>query len=403
MVRKSKTKKTEEKQKQEQKQQIKQNIIVNVPSVEKKRRRRKTTKKQQKKDLKIFDERFYQQLPPPSYFYNINVPPQQLINEPEKKIIKPSIPLETEPITVKKPILEDIGTTGTEGFDEILYLPSKRETLESLITPIPKPKPKPKIFETMSETMSEPISETMSEPMSELYFDDSETISTKDSYSEPRIFKNIFKEIENPFEKKPLIEPPIIEKPSLEPVYIEEEPSDIKKSSYKSIKTYGTKPIMDAVYIEEKKPIIEEKTIINKPSIEPIFFEEEKKPSITKDISYTTIQTPYKSIKTYGTKPQMDVVYIEEEKKPIIVNIEEQSIKIPKTRRKKIEMEETRLMETEDIKKSKPIFIRPKIIPELISEEIVPKNIEKKLLESIGEEPKRKRTPRIKTNISTFA
>jgi hypothetical protein len=38
------------------------------------------------------------------------------------------------------PILEDLGTIGTEGFTEILDVPTKRETLSELITPVSKPK-----------------------------------------------------------------------------------------------------------------------------------------------------------------------------------------------------------------------------------------------------------------------
>jgi hypothetical protein len=133
-----------EKQKQTQKQENIQQVVVKLDGERRKRRR---AKKRQTKML--FDERYYRQLPAPVIYQSTTTIPQlvpaygpppspsPLFNPPiPAPSIKPAVPED-------RPFLEDLGIIGTEGPVEIMDIPTRTETLEELLTPVPLASPPP--------------------------------------------------------------------------------------------------------------------------------------------------------------------------------------------------------------------------------------------------------------------
>lgn len=135
MPRKSKDEKKPKKQpKQKQKQSQQQTIVVNVGEIKPKRRRAKRAPRKPVAEMltREFPKTIYQSVP--VYIHEdqgryANIAP-----------IDTTTILRREPVKSRMPILEDLGTIGTEGFTEILDVPTKRETLSELITPVSKPK-----------------------------------------------------------------------------------------------------------------------------------------------------------------------------------------------------------------------------------------------------------------------
>jgi len=118
--------------KQKQKQSQQQNIIVNVGEIKPKRRRAKRAPRQPVVEIptREFPKTIYQSVP-------------VYIHEDQGRYgnlapIDTTTILRRESVKSKMPILEDLGTIGTEGFTEILDVPTKRETLSELITPVSK-------------------------------------------------------------------------------------------------------------------------------------------------------------------------------------------------------------------------------------------------------------------------
>jgi hypothetical protein len=123
-----------------QKQSQRQTIVVNVGEIKPKRRRAKRAPRKPVVEIptREFPKTIYQTVP--VYIHEdqgryANLAP-----------IDTTTILRREPVKSRMPILEDLGTIGTEGFTEILDVPTKRETLSELITPVSKPK-KPMIDE----------------------------------------------------------------------------------------------------------------------------------------------------------------------------------------------------------------------------------------------------------------
>jgi hypothetical protein len=113
-------------QKQKQRQSVKQTVIVKVGETPKRKRtyRKRVSRGGQPKG----EEQYIRPLPASNVIYqSTQYLPQILEQTPTPKI--------TEPEKKPKTLLEDVGV-GTEGFVKILELPSKRETIERLTTPV---------------------------------------------------------------------------------------------------------------------------------------------------------------------------------------------------------------------------------------------------------------------------
>jgi hypothetical protein len=114
---------------QKQKQSVSQNVVIQLAEkVEKKRKRRAKKKPSPTEGV---DSLYLQGRQPPNVVYQYsNIIPQEPFATP--------IPVR-QPMKIKEnmPVLEDVGTVGTEGAVEILDLPTKKETLAELETPVP--------------------------------------------------------------------------------------------------------------------------------------------------------------------------------------------------------------------------------------------------------------------------
>lgn len=123
------------KQKQTQKQE--QKISIRIGDLKPKRKRRRARRKPKEEEPYVptrpLPPVVYQTLPQVSYYGQPNKE-GALIATPER------VSSIVEPVKAKTTILEDIGMVGTEGPVKILEKPTKRETLEELITPIDIPK-----------------------------------------------------------------------------------------------------------------------------------------------------------------------------------------------------------------------------------------------------------------------
>lgn len=121
--------------KQQQKQQ--QNISIKIGELPTKKRRRRPRKGPsapgREAPMRQLPPVVYQTLPQLTYYGRPN----------ESGVITAEPPKPTsivEPVKSKTSILEDIGMIGTEGPVEIIDVPTKRETLKELITPIEGPR-----------------------------------------------------------------------------------------------------------------------------------------------------------------------------------------------------------------------------------------------------------------------
>lgn len=129
-----KVKKTD---KETQKQEQKQTLIVNVGDVKKtkpKPRKKRAPKNTRELDMyRIAPQTVYK--PSPLSFYSDIIIPEGKSETPARSITLPTEPVKTAPI------LEDTGIVGTEGRGvEIMDVPTKKETLAELITPVALPK-----------------------------------------------------------------------------------------------------------------------------------------------------------------------------------------------------------------------------------------------------------------------
>lgn len=114
--------------KQTQKQKQKQTVIVNIeqPKAKPRKKRVPRRKPEEVQMYREFPKVVY--IPPPLTIYGDRLPEDT----------RPSITKPTEP-PKKTPILEDIGSIGTEGPVQILDVPTKKEQLSELITPVALP------------------------------------------------------------------------------------------------------------------------------------------------------------------------------------------------------------------------------------------------------------------------
>jgi len=120
-----------QKQTSNQQRQL-QNISIRIGDISKKKRRRAPRKRKDAEPIvptRQLPPVVYQTLPQVSY-YGTPSKTGSIVAKPE---MLSSI---VEPVKTKTTILEDIGMVGTEGPVEILDKPTKRETLQTLITPI---------------------------------------------------------------------------------------------------------------------------------------------------------------------------------------------------------------------------------------------------------------------------
>jgi hypothetical protein len=115
------------KQSQKQKQTVSQKVIVNVQSPKKAKRKRRVARK---KEQPQGESSYFQATSPPIVAY------QHSYVVPQPPTINPLPRVQT--IAQMQPQLQDLGVVGTEGAVEILSLPSRREQLEELSTPVPK-------------------------------------------------------------------------------------------------------------------------------------------------------------------------------------------------------------------------------------------------------------------------
>jgi hypothetical protein len=180
------TKNKERKLKQKQKQSQSVRVVVNLAE-KRKRKRRSKPKKKPEEAAEIMNVK---PLPPQIIYPSAPV----VFSNLEAKPAPPMSLAQTVTEKVKTPVglLEDIGNVGTEGNVEILDLPTRKETLEELQTPVPATEPEPerplmirvpKKKLTLAETLKarlpatmtedlfvpppEPVVETMTEPVVE--------------------------------------------------------------------------------------------------------------------------------------------------------------------------------------------------------------------------------------------
>jgi len=140
-----KVRKQKQKQKQKQVQNVNQKVIVRIGDISKKksRRRRSTRKPKEQSDTSMM------QSLQPNVIYQSYKPEQTSSSQPSTQNL-PLSPAPTAtnmvPETVKQPTargaFQDVGV-GTEGLVTILNVPTKREQLEELVTPVSKPLPPP--------------------------------------------------------------------------------------------------------------------------------------------------------------------------------------------------------------------------------------------------------------------
>jgi len=119
------------KQTQKQKQKQKQTVIVNIeqPKAKPRKKRAPRRKPQEVEMYREFPRTVY---PTPQLtIYGDMMPPTQPSTQPStRSIIEPTQP------TNRMPILEDIGNVGTEGPVQIIDVPTKKEQLAELMTPV---------------------------------------------------------------------------------------------------------------------------------------------------------------------------------------------------------------------------------------------------------------------------
>lgn len=121
--------KVSEKQKQTQKQSVSQNVVIQLAEKVAKKKRRRAKKKTAPTDGA--DSLYLQGRQPPNVVY------QYTSSVPQEPYSTPLPVRQSMKIGQKTPFLEDVGTVGTEGAVEILDLPTKKETLSELETPVP--------------------------------------------------------------------------------------------------------------------------------------------------------------------------------------------------------------------------------------------------------------------------
>jgi hypothetical protein len=125
--------------KQTQKQEQRQNINIKIGELPTKKPRRRPRRKPSapgsEAPMRQLPPVVYQTLPQLTYYSM----PSQLSGGSITAPTKPATSI-VEPVKAKTTILEDVGMVGTEGPVEILDLPTKRETLEELITPVDLPR-----------------------------------------------------------------------------------------------------------------------------------------------------------------------------------------------------------------------------------------------------------------------
>jgi hypothetical protein len=118
-----------------QRQEQTQNISIKIGELPKKKPRRRPRKGPSAPGR----EAPLRQLPPVVYQ---TLPQLVSYNAPQTTITAPPKPATSivAPVKAKTTILEDVGMVGTEGPVEILDVPTKRETLKELITPVDIPR-----------------------------------------------------------------------------------------------------------------------------------------------------------------------------------------------------------------------------------------------------------------------
>jgi len=111
-----------------QKQNVKQTVIIKLDREGKriKVKRRRIKKYQEQPEMQ------FKQFPPPVVYQSSYQVPVPVFQQPEKP---KTIGEEPKPT----PFLEDLGLVGTEGAVEILPVPTKKEALSELMTPVPLP------------------------------------------------------------------------------------------------------------------------------------------------------------------------------------------------------------------------------------------------------------------------
>jgi len=140
-----KVRKQKQKQKQKQVQNVNQKVIVRIGDISKKksRRRRSTRKPKEQSDTSMM-----QSLQPNVIYQSYK--PEQI---PSPQSVTQNLPLSpaptatnmvpsTLPVPTVRGAFEDVGV-GAEGFVTILDVPTKKEQLSELITPVSKPLPVP--------------------------------------------------------------------------------------------------------------------------------------------------------------------------------------------------------------------------------------------------------------------
>jgi hypothetical protein len=145
--------------KQSQKQKQTQNISIKIgelPTKKKPRRRpRKAIKSEGLVPTRQLPPVVYQTLPQLTYYGK----PDEFGSITAQPAKASSI---VEPVKTKTTILEDIGMVGTEGPVEIIDVPTKRETLSELITPVAPAKKRDIVGEelkSLSDIIRAPLSE----------------------------------------------------------------------------------------------------------------------------------------------------------------------------------------------------------------------------------------------------
>lgn len=131
--------------KQSQKQ--KQTVIVNIQAPKKAKRKRRVARKKAQPEG---ESSYFQATSPPIVAY------QHSYVVPQPPSINPLPKVQT--IAQMQPQLQDLGVVGTEGAVEILTLPSRREQLAELSTPVPR------AFEPTFQTSQLSASSTNIEP-----------------------------------------------------------------------------------------------------------------------------------------------------------------------------------------------------------------------------------------------
>jgi hypothetical protein len=237
-------KKPRQKTKQTQKQEQSQKISIRIGDVSGKKPRRKYTRKPKREPDPVTPLR---QLPPVVYqtlpqLTSYSTPDQYGVVREGKS---------------KKVVLEDTGIIGTEGRGvEILDLPTKKETLSSLIRPVDKPKSIIASVESPLLTPRRPPRDSMSEvtrsfDIPTLQINPVETVSPllreqkQQSIIEPPMQKFPITQMEMSFEPQPRMQSPRQPPEIIEEEAEEEEP--VKTDKPQRIKVPRVrKPLTDA-------------------------------------------------------------------------------------------------------------------------------------------------------------